>query len=662
MYKKRDRKLLFSQTSNSLSYSKKGQVTVFIILGILLLLALILVLTLKSEIFAFKTNEIIPTEKGKVENFLVTCMDKIGDDALLKIGVQGGYIEVPEQISRDQGRSLVLSPFTSLPYWAIGPTTYIPSLEEIKERMDLYMEENLRECLFGMEAFNQKYDLIEKSEITADTKILDTKVIFGVHWDIEVKNKAGEVVSEVIDHIAESPVKLKRLHETAVRVLEKEMANLKLEDITQDLIALEHPDVPVNGIELRCSKKTWNIEKVETTLMDMLRVNVRELKVKGTDFVEFPDDFPYYQNHYVWDIGEGLSDEVGVMFNFDDQTYPYSFSVTPSNGKRMQSSQLGGDDLLSFLCLQTWKFTYDLVYPVTVRLRDETTGYDFNMGFTVHLIRNTPSKGDPVPRASALIPSVNEEDYCRTSNIPMTVKTSELVENGQGVSFTEDLGDVNLSLTCLRYRCESGTSEYDYAGLGYAGTITNFPYCVGGILRGEKENYKEDWERVVTSPDKEIELQLTPTLEWPATKISVVKHKFSDEIETFLPPAEELGQKEAALIKLTFARSNSTESNLKHDSNIIVSKDIGAEVQADEKLELLGKADFTYYLEIMAFEEETFVGGYKGEITIPWAQLKDGNELVFHILSEETSNEEKMFEFMGNLEQHSKFIPALEIR
>ena len=85
MHKKRDRKVLFSQTSNSSSYSKKGQITVFIILGILLLLALILVLTLKSEIFAFKTEEIIPTEKGKVENFIITCMDQIGDDALFKI-------------------------------------------------------------------------------------------------------------------------------------------------------------------------------------------------------------------------------------------------------------------------------------------------------------------------------------------------------------------------------------------------------------------------------------------------------------------------------------------------------------------------------------------------------------------------------------------------
>jgi hypothetical protein len=661
MHKKRDSKVLFSQISNSSNYSKKGQITVFIILGILLLLALILVLTLKSEIFAFKTDEIIPTEKGKVENFLITCMDQIGEDSLFKIGVQGGYIEIPEQIARDQGRSLVLSPFVSLPYWAIGPTTYIPSLDEIKLRMDTYMEDNLRQCLFDMDAFTEKYDLIEKSDITANTKILDSKVIFEVHWDIEVKNKAGEVVSEVIDHIAESPVKLKRLHETAVRVLSKEMATLKLEDLTQDLIALEHPNVPVNGIELRCSKKTWNVDKVEETLMNMLRINVRELRVDGTDYVEFPDDFPYYQNHYVWDLGEGLSDEVGIMFNFD-QTYPYTLSVTPMNGKKMQSSQLGGSDMLSFLCLQTWKFTYDLVYPVSVRLRDETTGYDFNMAFTVHLLRNTPNKGEPSPRASGFIPSVSDEDYCKTANIPMTVKTTELVDNGEGVSFIEDLGDVNLSLTCLRYKCDAGVSEFDYAGGGYAGTITNFPYCVGGILRGEKDGYKEDWERVVTQPAKEVELQLTPIVKWPASKINVVKHEFVDDLETFVPAAEPLSKKEAALIKLTFARSNVTENNLIHESNIIVSKEVETEVQEDEKLELLGQADFTYYLEILAFEEETFVGGYKGEITIPWAQLKEGKELTFHILSHETSNEEEMFVFMANIEEHSKFIPALEIK
>lgn len=623
-----------------------------------MLLALILVIALKSETFAFKTEEIIPTEKGKVENFITTCMDQIGEDALFKVGVQSGYIEVPEDIFKDGSKNLKISPMNVVPFWAIGPNTYVPSLDEIKEEIDTYMENNLRECLFGMEAFQEKYNLIEKSDITADTKIVESKVIFNVHWDVEIKNKAGEVVSEVINHLVESPVKLKRVYDTAVTILQKEMGDLKLEDIAQDLLALDHPNVPLTGIELKCSKKTWDVNKVEETLMKMLRINVRELKVQGTEYVDFPEELTYYQNHYIWDVGEEINDEVSVMFNFDE-TYPYVFAVTPLAGTKMKSSQLGGTDPINFLCIQTWKFTYDLVYPVLVRVRDETTNYEFNFAFTVHLIRNTPDKGDALARPSLIIPSVTADDYCKQANVPMTVRTVELIENGEGVSFYDDLGDVNVSFTCLRYKCDLGQTTYDYSGLGFAGFNTNFPYCVGGVLRGEKEGYKEDWERVVTRAGDTTELNLVPIIKVPLSKLKVVKHT---SLGNNLGAATELSVDETALVKLTFAKTNETQNLLEHEVDAIISKGMDSQLIGGDELELLASADFTYYLEIMAFKDESFVGGYKGEVKIPWTQLKNANELTFHILSKETSNEGEMFEFMTNLEQLSKNIPALEIK
>ena len=650
-------------SSGSGRSSKRGQITVFIILGILMLLALVLVIALKSEIFAFKTDEIAPTEKGKVENYIVACMDRLGEEALFKIGLQSGYIEVPTQIAKDNQQSLRLSPMNVVPYWAVGPNIFVPSLQEIKERIDLYMEENMRDCLFSTQAFTEQYDLIEKSEITADTNIAENQVIFNIRWDIEVNNKAGEVVSEVINHITESPVKLKKVYTMAVKILENEMQSLKVEDITQDLIALEHPKVPVAGIELRCSKKTWDVKEAESTLLKMLRINIRELKIKGTDFLEFPEELPYYDNHYVWDIGEDISErKVSVMFNFDE-TYPHVFAVTPLSGTKMASSQLGGTDQISFLCIQTWKFTYDLVYPVLVRVRDETTNYEFNMAFTVHLIQNTPNKGDPVARASLQFPTINADGYCTSANVPMSIKTYELVENGEGVSYNEDLGDVNLSFTCLRYKCDLGQSKYDYAGLGFSGISLNVPYCVGGILRGTKPGYKESWQRVVTTAGKEAELSLTPVINIPLNKIKVVKHDFTEVNGVKnIGPAQEGAVEETTLIKLKFIKSNLTETNLEHEATVAVSKQMDKKIFEEEKLELLAKADFTYYLEVMVFREEEFIGGYKGEVTLPWSQLKDASQLIFHILSSKTTNEEEMFAFMTNIEELSKEIPALEIK
>jgi len=67
--------------------SKKGQVTIFIILGILLLLALTLIIFLRKELITFRPEEIIPTEKGKIEHFIASCIEKIGDEALQRVGL-----------------------------------------------------------------------------------------------------------------------------------------------------------------------------------------------------------------------------------------------------------------------------------------------------------------------------------------------------------------------------------------------------------------------------------------------------------------------------------------------------------------------------------------------------------------------------------------------
>ena len=670
MYKKRcrtSRSSFISKTNSGKSFSlitgSKGQVTIFIIIGILLLLTVILIIFVRREIITIKPEEIIPTEKGKVENFITSCINQVGNDALVRVGLQGGYIKLPTEVINDNSRRLDISPSLAVPYWAYGPETFIPSIPQIKEQIDEYLEENVRDCLFSLQVFQEAYDLIEKSELTADTEIVQNKVIFNLHWDVEVRSKSGEIITEVINHIAESPVKLLDVHTVAKAIVEKEMENFKLEDITQDLIALEHPDVPVAGMELSCNKKKWQVEEVKNTLLELVRINVHELKVKGTDYVEFPEDLTYYQNHYVWNLGtEFRYPEVGVLFNFD-QTYPFTFGVTPLEGNKMQSSQLGGSDLLSFLCIQTWKFTYDLTYPVLVKMKDETTGYTFQIAFTVHLVRNTPERGEAIPRPSYFITTVSDEDYCEERAIPMTVLSNELVENeNTGVYAREPLEEVQTSFTCLRYKCEMFETEYDFAGRGnVAGYTTNFPYCAGGILRGKKDGYKEAMKRIVTEAGKEVELDLIPVYQLPASKIKIVKHAFVDPEN--IGPAVPLEEGELGLVKVTFRKKNDPLTTSFHESSITKTKSSDQEtVEAIDNLEFLAKADFTYELEVTALSEEKYVGGYKGNWSVSWNTLMNAKEVVFHIVSRDTGNEEKMFDLMLNVGEYSKYVSVPEIK
>lgn len=691
MYQKRLKRSTYSPISSTkISLSpkhKKAQVTIFIIVGIVMLLAVALVLILQKQIVSFKTDELIPTEKGIVETYLTSCIQQAGDDALFLIGTQGGYITIPKDLQNDASQHLRLSPMNVIPYWAYGQNVRIPPLSAIKQELDLYIEQHTKSCLLDLQPFQETYNLIEKSPIKADTNIADGKVIFNVNWNVELQTKSGEKVAEVITHQAESPVKLKRLHETASRIIDSEMSSLKIEDLTQDLIALEHPNVPVTGIELSCKKKTWNPKTVESELKKLIHINLKELRIQGTDYVNFPEELSYYQSHYIWNIGEEFNQpKIHVSFNYDEN-YPFIFAVTPIAGSKMQSSQFGGSDILSLLCIQQWKFTYDVSYPVQVRLSDDTN-YNFQIAFTTHLVRNIPNRGAEITaRQPIYIDTTNDEAFCTHRAIPMDIKTYELIENDQGVYSREPLEDVAITYTCLRYKCDIGTTKYD-PSKNKVGFTTNYPYCPGGILRGAKQNYKESWIQVPTIAGKEHELNLIPTISFPLKNINILKHELLENNQ--LGPAEPLGKKETALIKISYTKpienitttppstpdsssplnaltpSTSLTTPLQplHKIDLIKTGTPDETLEQEQPLTLLAKADFTYDLEIQLFNDEQFIGGYKGKWLASWDQLASSTspQITFHVGTKPKAQEEELYAFLLDLEKSTTTIPKPDLK
>jgi len=693
------------------SNNKRGQVTVFIILGIILLLLVILLILLRQEMAAFfGLEEVVISQQGAVESYVTDCIAEVGDEALLIAGLQGGYIEMPERYTDDIGWHLELSPFLYVPLWANGPEIDQPSLEEIKIQVDEYIEENVQDCLFREGAFSETYDIVEISSVESDVNFFDSRTVFNVHWDLLVQDKMGEVVAELINHEAQSDIRFKTLYEMANSVLIAEMAQLKLEDITQDLIALEHEDVPVAGIEISCSEKRWEVDQAEETLKDMLRINLRNLKLEGTDFVEFPEELPYYENHYVWDV-ENYDKDISAVFKFEN-TYPFTFQVTPQKGNYMTSDRLGGGSVLSFLCIQNWKFTYDVVYPVIVEIRDEESGAIFQMAFTVNLIKNYPYKGPVIARESQFSDTVTDDDYCyrSPSYVSMDVETYSLIQNNDtGVYSQEPLEDVDVSYTCIKYRCEMGTSEYDFEQRGdVAGLSAEFPYCSAAIMRGAKEGYIETWEYVVPEEDDIVQLNLRPLLTFTLADVEIVKHQLvgreceSEEVEESetseenlcfdISDGEVIGAEEIAMVTMKHypgagafeeveAETNETEETSTeestsyvelgefllegselHKAEFIVSPGLDEEYIAESEVQLLAGADFEYDVLIYLVDEEDLIGGYRGKWLVPWSSLEqEGTKVRFHVLEVDPTEEEDYYGFMANMEDFSEELPEPEL-
>ncbi len=653
--------------------TRRGQVTIFIILGIVALLSIILIIAIKTQVVTFKPGEIIPTEKNRIEQLITSCITNVGENAVRTLGQQGGYLTIPSQIADNANLYLQTSPVSDLPYWAYGENTLYPSLEDIKTQLDHELEQKLHNCVFELGKLDS-YDVEERSPITGNTEIVESKIIFNVHWDLLVKDKNGEIVTEVANHVAESDIKLKHAYDLSRRILDVELRDLKLEDLTQDLIALEHKDLPVAGFEVSCAPKRWPLDKVKQTLKDLLRVNLAQLKVKGTNINQYPADLPYYQNHYFWNLGDDVSygDELSVVFTFDDN-YPFTFDVSPRSGNALRSNSFGQhNSLLSFFCMQSWKFTYDVSFPVVVRVHDETTGYDFKSSFTVHLHHNIPNRKDTPHQGTAVVFGTYDNDqFCQAGTVPFTFKTYQLVNNNEGVYSRTPLEGADISYNCLQYQCDAiAQTQYDFAGMGdVAATRTNVPLCGGAIVRASKDGYKEDWKRVVSNPDGEVELELIPLEAFPLSNVEIVTHQFTSSSQ--IGPAQKLSDDVTAFISFYYdgnMTSRDPFSSHFHDVKTIISSSLDPEISQKQELQFLAQADFTYPLEVLLLKGGIsdegggeVIGGYKGNWTVVWNQLENTHKIVIHTLVPTDTSNTGVINLMTKLDQDSLAIPAPEL-
>jgi len=241
----------------------------------------------------------------------------------------------------------------------------------------------------------------------------------------------------------------------------------------------------------------------------------------------------------------------------------------------------------------------------------------------------------------------------------MTVVTnSQVVSDEAGVNDITPLEDVEISFSCLKYSCEMGQTDFDFEESGYQADLTvNYPYCVGGIVRGVKEGYKETWQRVVTEHDKMVELNLVPLHTLPLKALKVVKHDLEDLQEENLQ-TEELDENEVALVRL----KRFVNGTLNHEIQQVISAKLSLETVDRLKVEFLAEADYQYEVEINVFDEENLIGGYKANWTIPWDTLQEAEEITFHTLTLKNPPQEDLFQLLLNLGPESGKVPLPEIK
>jgi hypothetical protein len=156
---------------------KKGQITIFVIVGIFVLMAAAVFFFLAKDSTIESVEDVLPAEIGPVKLFVDSCLKKTVREGVIEIGRNGGYYRFNETIPN----------FHLKPYYFYEGQVLVPSLELVENQLELYVEQKLPYCTDWFKALPE-FD-VKINSLKANAKILPEKVIVGINYPLEVNQK-----------------------------------------------------------------------------------------------------------------------------------------------------------------------------------------------------------------------------------------------------------------------------------------------------------------------------------------------------------------------------------------------------------------------------------------------------------------------------------------
>lgn len=180
---------------------KRGQVTVYMVVGLVILIVFGLVFYYRDIIFKSaaeqKQVEItsVPEQFTEVQQQIKTCADQFVLDSIYNLGVYGGYL-YRDKLDKIDYLGV------NLTYLHYGKTNYVPATAQMDQELSRFINENI---LFNCKVNVTNID-VNYGKIDSQVDIKDSTINININWPIKLTK--GTVTSE-IDKISLSyPIKL----------------------------------------------------------------------------------------------------------------------------------------------------------------------------------------------------------------------------------------------------------------------------------------------------------------------------------------------------------------------------------------------------------------------------------------------------------------------
>ena len=449
---------------------KKAQVTIFIIVAIVIVAAII-------GYFALRLNfvESIPEDLRPVYDYYLSCLEATTKQGVGLLGEQGGYIEVPDF---EPGSAYM--PFSSqldflgqpIPYWMYVSGNnllreQIPTKSGMEGELEKYVSDRIGDCDFS-DFEKMGYEIyVGEGSVGADINNLDV--------DLEVDNKLtifkGEQSAIVGSHKISVNSKLGKFYDMAIEVYNFEKTSMFLEKYALDVMRLY---APVTGTEIGCAPKIFVDEDIRQDIIDGLASNVPSLKLEGSYY----DLSSKERSYFVTNAGLKIDESMNFMYSPDWPTRVEIYGDRVAKPVGLQE----GMGMLGF-CYVPYHLVYDISFPVLIQFYDSEEIFQFPVAVVIS--KNQAREAMPTTMGVSI-----ESKVCEFRNQFVDVHTYDI-----------DLNPIpaRIQFKCLDSICEIGRTELENGDAVLHGEL---PQCVNGFILATAEGYADARYQISTNEER----------------------------------------------------------------------------------------------------------------------------------------------------------------
>jgi len=186
---------------------KRGQVSIFILISLVILIAYFFILNLNSQNYKIESFEDVDIQP--IKNFLDNCVKLTSEDAVSTLGWQGGRIVYDPN-------KMMLTHFGAITYSYDEGENTLPSIQKMEKELEIYVDSLLDICIENTTVY-QRWQ-IEKGKLNTLATITGNSVLFEVDYPMEFRK--GKVTRKISKFRTTIPVRLGHIRSVVENIIE----------------------------------------------------------------------------------------------------------------------------------------------------------------------------------------------------------------------------------------------------------------------------------------------------------------------------------------------------------------------------------------------------------------------------------------------------------